>query len=100
MVPRRQAGSPNRDIRLAGAPSGGRIMTLNRALLAALLLLAGCAAQAEPDRFDVLSHRDPVEPDRETSTPAYRSVLSGYNPRQVVEPEPWAGTPPAEGGAQ
>jgi hypothetical protein len=75
-------------------------MTLNRVLLAALLLLTGCAAQAEPDRFDVLSHRDPVDSSRETSTPAYRSVLTDYNPRQVVEPEPWAGTPPAEGGAQ
>lgn len=75
-------------------------MIFNRGLLAALLLLAGCAAQAEPDRYDVLSHRDPVEADRETATPAYRSVLSGYHPRQVVEPEPWAGTPPAEGEAQ
>ena len=75
-------------------------MSLNRVWLAAMLLLAGCAAQAEPDRYDVLSHRDPVEAEREAATPAYRSVLSGYHPRQVVEPEPWAGTPPAEGGAQ
>jgi hypothetical protein len=75
-------------------------MSIHKLGLAAVLLLAGCAAQAEPDRFDVLSHRDPVEPDRETATPAYRSVLSGYHPRQVVEPEPWAGTLPAEVGAQ
>jgi hypothetical protein len=75
-------------------------MPFNRVGLAAILLLAGCAAQAEPDRHDVLSHRDPVEAERESATPAYRSVLSGYHPRQVVEPEPWAGTPPSDGGAQ
>jgi hypothetical protein len=84
----------------AGALSGVETMPFNRFGLAAILLLAGCAAQAEPDRYDVLSHRDPVEAERESATPAYRSVLSGYHPRQVVEPEPWAGTPPAEGGAQ
>jgi hypothetical protein len=84
----------------AGALSGEKSMSLNKLGLAATLLLAGCAAQAEPDRYDVLSHRDPVEAERESATPAYRSVLSGYHPRQVVEPEPWAGTPPAEGGEQ
>jgi len=34
--------------------------------LAVAVLASGCAAQPAPDRFDVLSHRDPADPERET----------------------------------
>lgn len=61
-------------------------------LLAVAALASGCAAQPEPDRFDVLSHRDPVDPERETASDPYHSVVAGYHPRSVVEPKPWSDT--------
>ena len=62
------------------------------AALIVLTVLTGCAAERELSPFDTLSHRNPADPDRETSTKPYRSVVAGYHPRGVVEPEPWAGT--------
>lgn len=60
-------------------------------------LVAGCTASAQPDPYDVLSHRDPADPSREVSAPGYRSVLAGYHPRSVVEPKSWSDTAtPAE----
>ncbi len=61
-------------------------------LLAAAVLASGCTAQSEPNRFDVLSHRDPVDPERETGGDHYHSVVAGYHPRTVVEPKPWSDT--------
>ena len=79
-------------------------MSINKIMLAALVLMAGCASQAEPGRHDVMSHRDPVQPERESQSPSYHSVLSGYHSRQVVEPEPWTVAPggekQSEGAAQ
>ncbi len=61
-------------------------------LLAVVLVATGCAAQAEPDRFDVLSHRDPVDPEKESSGVHYHGVVAGYHSRTVVEPKPWTDT--------
>jgi hypothetical protein len=61
-------------------------------LLAVAVLASGCAAKAEPDPFDVLSHRDPADPTRETGNDHSHSVVSGYHPRTVVEPKPWSDT--------
>ncbi len=61
-------------------------------LLAVAVLAGGCAAQAEPERFDVLSHRDPTDPERETGGDHYHSVVAGYHWRTVVEPKPWSST--------
>lgn len=72
---------------------------MNKLALMAVLgtVMAGCAASAEPDPYDVLSHRDPEDPSRETLAPDYRSVLAGYQPRSVVEPKSWSDTAtPAE----
>lgn len=60
--------------------------------LAVAVLASGCAAQPAPDRFDVLSHRDPADPERETGSDPYHSVVAGYHPRSVVEPKPWSDT--------
>lgn len=57
-----------------------------------LAVLTGCAAERELSPFDTLSHRNPVDPDLETSTKPYHSVVAGYHPRTVVEPKPWADT--------
>jgi hypothetical protein len=67
------------------------------AALLVLTVLTGCAAERELSPYDTLSHRDPVDPDRETATKPYQSVMAGYHRRGVVEPEPWSGTPSTPG---
>lgn len=61
-------------------------------LLAVLVVASGCAAQAELNPKDVLSHRDPTDPATESSGEQYRSVLAGYHPRSIVKPKSWSET--------
>jgi len=76
----------------AGALSGDLTMKTKFALLAALVLASGCAARADLSPYDVLSHRDPTDPAKETGGDHYRSVVTGYHPRSIVEPKPWSAT--------
>lgn len=76
----------------AGALSGDLTMKTNFVLLTVLVLASGCAAKADLSPYDVLSHRDPTDPARETGGDHYRSVVSDYHPRSVVEPKPWSET--------
>lgn len=76
-------------------------MKLKLAALLVLTGLTGCAAERELDPFDTLSHRNAVDPERETKTKRYQSVLAGYHPRTVVEPKPWtnSASEPEDAGA-
>lgn len=67
-------------------------MSFRIVALIVLTVLTGCAAERELNPFDTLSHRDAVDPNRETTTQPYRSVVAGYHRRGVVEPEPWSDT--------
>ena len=53
------------------------------------LALAGCATTSDLTAEDFLAERQPVSPTEEISKNTYRTVLSGYHPRTVVEPQPW-----------
>lgn len=61
-------------------------------LLTVLVLASGCAAKADLSPHDVLSHRDPTDPARETGGDHYHGVVTDYHPRSVVEPKPWSET--------
>jgi hypothetical protein len=61
-------------------------------LLTVLVLASGCAAKADLSPYDVLSHRDPTDPAKETGGDHYHGVVTGYHPRSVVEPKPWSET--------
>ncbi len=76
----------------AGALSGDLTMKTKFVLLAVLVLASGCAARADLSPYDVLSHRDPTDPARETGGDHYHGVVAGYHPRSVVEPKPWSET--------
>jgi hypothetical protein len=84
--------SCSRKNQAAGALSGDLEMKTKSVLLAVLIVASGCAARADLSPHDVLSHRDPTDPARETSGDQYHSVVSGYHPRSVVEPRPWSET--------
>lgn len=76
----------------AGALSGDLTMKTKFVLLTVLVLASGCAAKADLSPYDVLSHRDPTDPARETGGDRYHSVVADYHPRSVVEPKPWSET--------
>ncbi len=61
-------------------------------ILAVLVLASGCAARADLSPYDVLSHRDPTDPAKESGGDHYNSVVADYHPRSVVEPKPWSET--------
>ena len=84
--------SCSRKNQAAGALSGDRKMKTKFVLLVALVLASGCAARADLSPYDVLSHRDPTDPARESGGDHYRSVVADYHPRSVVEPKPWSET--------
>lgn len=67
-------------------------MKIKFVLLVVMVVASGCAAKANLSPYDVLSHRDPTDPARETGGDQYQSVVSDYHPRSVVEPKPWTET--------
>ena len=67
-------------------------MKIKLILLAASVLASGCAAKSELSPYDVLSHRDPTDPAKESGGDHYHSVVADYHPRSVVEPKPWSET--------
>jgi len=67
-------------------------MKIKLVLLAASILAGGCAAKSELSPHDVLSHRDPTDPAKESAGDHYHDVVADYHPRSVVEPKPWSET--------